>query len=89
MNTSTTTRKPQHLAYKLGIMIGLLGLAVLLLPAYDKFHACGPMNSGHDTLKCESPVIRTRRAVYASKFRLICTMRSVNATTWRISAIKT
>ena len=54
MNTSTTTRKPQHLAYKLGIMIGLLGLAVLLLPAYDKFHARGPMNSGHDTLKCES-----------------------------------
>ena len=54
MNTSTTTRKPQHLAYKLGTMVGLLGLAVLLLPAYDKFHARGPMNSGHDTLKCES-----------------------------------
>jgi hypothetical protein len=35
-------------------MVGLLGLAVLLLPAYDKFHARGPMNSGHDTLKCES-----------------------------------
>lgn len=54
MDKSTATRKSQHLAYKLGIMTGLLGLAVLLLPAYDKFHIRGPMNSGHDTLKCVS-----------------------------------
>jgi Cytochrome c3 len=54
MNKSTATRKPQHLAYKLGLMIGILGLALLLFPAYDRFHAHGPMNSGHDTLKCVS-----------------------------------
>jgi len=54
MNESKATRKPQHIAYTVGIVIGLLGLAVLLLPAYDKFHVRGPMNSGHDTLKCES-----------------------------------
>lgn len=54
MNKNITTRKRQYLAYKLGIMIGLLALAVLLLPAYDTYHVRGPMNSGHDTLKCES-----------------------------------
>ena len=54
MNQSTRTRKPQHLAFKLGITIGLVCLAVLLLPAYEKFHVRGPMNTGHDTLKCES-----------------------------------
>lgn len=52
--SNSTARKPQHLAYKLGIMIGLISLAVLLLPVYDKFHVRGPMNSGHDTLKCVS-----------------------------------
>lgn len=54
MNKGTATRKSQHRAYKLGIMIGLLGLAVLISPAYDKFHARGPMNVGHDSLRCES-----------------------------------
>lgn len=54
MNESKATRKPQHLAYTAGIIISLLGLAVLLTPAYDKFHARGPMNSGHDTLNCIS-----------------------------------
>jgi Cytochrome c3 len=54
MNKSTTTRKPQYLAYALGVIIGLLGLAVLLTPANDKFHVRGSMNSGHDTLKCVS-----------------------------------
>jgi Cytochrome c3 len=53
MNKGTTTRKPQYLAYSLGIIIGLLGLTVLLAPANDNFHAHGPMNSGHDTIKCE------------------------------------
>lgn len=28
MNKSTTTRKPEYLAYALGIIIGLLGLAM-------------------------------------------------------------
>lgn len=54
MNKSATTRKPQYLAYALGIIIGVLGMAVLLTPANDKFHAHGPMNSGHETIKCES-----------------------------------
>ena len=54
MNKNTVTRKRQHLAYILGIVLGLIALAVLLSPRYDKFHVRGPMNSGHDTLKCES-----------------------------------
>jgi len=54
MTSSPQARKPQHQAYKLGIIIGLVSLAVLLLPDYDNFHARGPMNSGHDTIKCES-----------------------------------
>lgn len=54
MTSSPEIRKPQHQAYKLGIIIGLISLAVLLLPDYDNFHAHGPMNSGHDTIKCES-----------------------------------
>ena len=54
MDKSASPRKPQHLAFTLGIIIGLISLAVLLLPAYDKFHVRGPMNSGHDTLECES-----------------------------------
>lgn len=54
MSISAATRKPQHQAFKLGMIIGLLTLAVLLLPAYDKFHVRGPMNRGHDTLKCAS-----------------------------------
>lgn len=33
MKGGAATRKPQHLAYKLGIMIGLIGLAILSLPA--------------------------------------------------------
>lgn len=53
MNKSVA-RKSQQQAYRLGIILGLLGLAVLLLPAYDHQHAHGPMNSGHDTLKCVS-----------------------------------
>ena len=52
MNQSTALRKPQHLAYKLGIIVGVLSLSVLLLPRYDTLHVRGPMNSGHDTLKC-------------------------------------
>lgn len=45
-------RKPQYFAYKLGAVIGLLCLAVLLLPSYESLHVHGPMNSGHDPLKC-------------------------------------
>ncbi|MDO9162602.1 MAG: cytochrome c3 family protein [Methylococcaceae bacterium] len=54
MTSSPNPRKHQHQAYKLGIIIGLISLAVLLLPAYANFHARGPMNNGHDTIKCES-----------------------------------
>jgi hypothetical protein len=54
MHKNTATRKPQYLAYKFGIMIGSLGLTVLLVPAYEKLHVRGPMNKGHETLKCES-----------------------------------
>jgi hypothetical protein len=54
MDKNPSPRRPQHLAFALGIIIGLTGLAVLLLPAFDKFHVRGPMNSGHDTLKCAS-----------------------------------
>ena len=54
MNGNKIARKPQQLAYKLGIVIGLVVLIVLLSPAYDKFHIRGPMNSGHDKLKCGS-----------------------------------
>jgi hypothetical protein len=54
MKGGAATRKPQDLAYKLGIMMGLIGLAILSLPAYDNYTSRGPMNSGHDTLKCKS-----------------------------------
>lgn len=54
MNKNTATRKRQHLAYRLGIAVGLIGLAVLSSPGYDKFHVRGPMNSGHESLKCEA-----------------------------------
>lgn len=54
MDKGTATRKRQQPGYKLGMMMGLLALAVLLLPADDRLHARGPMNTGHDTLKCVS-----------------------------------
>lgn len=54
MDKYTAARKPQYLAFKLGIIVSLVGLSMLLLPVYDKFHSRGPMNSGHEQLKCES-----------------------------------
>ncbi|CAG7857395.1 hypothetical protein MCAMS1_02199 [biofilm metagenome] len=54
MSKNTAARKPQQLAYKLGMLLGLLGLAVLLSSAFDPYHAAGPMNSGHEQLQCKS-----------------------------------
>lgn len=47
-------RKQQHLAYKLGVILGLLCLSLLLLPAYEELHASGTMNTGHDTVHCDA-----------------------------------
>lgn len=44
----------QYRAYKIGILIGIFVLGILVLPEYDNLHASGPMNTGHDALKCVS-----------------------------------
>lgn len=52
MNKPTTPRKRQHLAFLLGIGLGLAGL--LFLSQRDRFHIRGPMNTGHEDLKCSA-----------------------------------
>lgn len=51
---TTRPRRLQLLAYWLGALLGLLSLGLLMLPANDKLHALGVMNSGHDTLHCDA-----------------------------------
>jgi hypothetical protein len=51
---TTHLRKHQNIAYGLGIVLGLLGIGLLFLPAYDKLHASGVMNTGHDSVHCDS-----------------------------------
>lgn len=49
-----TKRKAKACAYGIGLIVGILALAALLLPISEKYHAYGPMNIGHDTLTCAS-----------------------------------
>jgi hypothetical protein len=54
---TTKTKRPrrrQNLAYGAGIGAGLLAMALFLFPANEKLHARGPMNAGHEDLKCAS-----------------------------------
>ncbi|MGZ8189614.1 MAG: cytochrome c3 family protein [Methylococcaceae bacterium] len=51
---TTRLRKQQNLAYVLGAVLGLLSVGLLLLPSYDKLHARGVMNTGHDNVHCDS-----------------------------------
>jgi len=46
-------RLRQNLALIFGISIGSVMLAVLLLPDREMLHARGPMNNGHEDLRCE------------------------------------
>ncbi len=46
-------RRPQNLAYAGGLLAGLIGLAVLAVPAREAWHARGPINVGHETLRCQ------------------------------------
>ncbi len=54
MNPPAKPRKRQHRAYLLGVCLGLLGLMLLFLPGNEPFHVRGPMNTGHEKLKCAS-----------------------------------
>ena len=54
MNNRATFRIHQHRAYATGIAIGLVSLCLLLLPENDRFHVRGPMNTGHEKIKCGS-----------------------------------
>ena len=46
-------RLRQNLGLALGIFTGSVILAFLLLPDQHKLHARGPMNTGHEGLRCE------------------------------------
>ena len=46
-------RLRQNLALIIGVGIGIAALAVLLLPDREMLHARGPMNIGHEALRCE------------------------------------
>ncbi|MGR9114872.1 MAG: cytochrome c3 family protein [Gammaproteobacteria bacterium] len=54
MNRSTNHRRRQHRAYGMGLVIGLASLGLLFFPGYDRFHVRGPMNTGHEKVKCAS-----------------------------------
>lgn len=45
-------RGKQNRAYLAGLCLGLLALALFWSPGGEKLHARGPMNSGHENLKC-------------------------------------
>jgi hypothetical protein len=45
-------RRPQNLAYAGGLLTGLVALLVLAVPAREAWHARGPMNVGHEALRC-------------------------------------
>jgi hypothetical protein len=45
-------RKWQNLAYLAGACLGLAVLASNALPAGERWHAKGPMNTGHENLSC-------------------------------------
>lgn len=53
MNKTRAFRKSQHQAYKLGTLVGFIGLVALLSPRFESWHVRGPMNSGHENVKCE------------------------------------
>ena len=54
MNPVKKPRKRQHRAYLIGVCLGLVGMTLLFLPDYDRFHVPGPMNTGHEKVKCDS-----------------------------------
>jgi len=45
-------RKKHFRAYIIGIIFSSITLIMLLLPNYEQLHAHGPMNTGHEKLKC-------------------------------------
>lgn len=47
------SRHRQNLAYAVGASVGLLAVGLLALPAEEKLHAHGPMNSGHEAIACD------------------------------------
>jgi len=47
-------RKKHFRAYIIGIALSGLTIIVLLLPHFAHLHAHGPMNTGHEKLKCHS-----------------------------------
>lgn len=47
-------RRRQRLGLAVGIVVGILVTAVLVLPGQETLHARGPMNTGHEELSCDS-----------------------------------
>ena len=47
-------RKRQNIGLLVGSLVGLLAMVVLLWPGQDRFHARGPMNTGHEDLSCQT-----------------------------------
>lgn len=54
MNRVTGPRKRQFRAYLFGAGLGLAAFLLLILPQFDALHARGPMNTGHDSVRCAS-----------------------------------
>jgi hypothetical protein len=82
MNTSAQRRKPirwrQNIGYFLGATVGLLILAVLILPGMDDLHVFGPLNTGHENLACNSchdPAAGTLRQQLQANIKYILGMR--------------
>lgn len=47
-------RRRQRLGLAVGIVVGILVTAVLVMPGQESLHARGPMNAGHEDLDCGS-----------------------------------
>ncbi len=52
MSTRRQFRRPQNTGYLVGAILGLVCLLFLFWPSQESFHARGPMNAGHEKLKC-------------------------------------
>lgn len=66
----------------IGSIIGLAALIVLLLPGQEALHVRGPMNTGHDEVRCEHchrPAPGTLRQQLQTKVRYLIGLRSAPA----------
>ena len=82
MSEPAKRRKYQLQAYLIGTGLGLVSLLLLFLPGNDQFHVRGPMNTGHEKVKCASchkKAIGTARQQIQANMRFILAQREYPA----------